>query len=476
MPLFEVEGERPQLVAGPRPGVGTTAHRVVESHIDGLLGEQVFPVSQGNGPDQPHLLALDASGSPVVVELVSRLDEAALTRALDHAGAAGRMTRGQLASMYAGGPQAFQRDVATFYDSVPVTRSQTGQGGARLIVICQDADQDVLNAVDFLRQPSMPVEVLRLGVVHAADGRRFVDVSPLVIHPASAPDRPELMGSVSSPARPAVAAPVDRLDAVPLPGVSTTPPDDVAPVPAPPAPVPAPPAPVPPAPPAATAPERPSRATRRRSRTDRFSAQETTAEIFADYPEPERLPFEPLREPAATWEPARTWDPHSGEEPIPLPSDREREAIEFGEVLSEISAPLDPGWQAGHDHDPLAWEAPFEPPRVATPPVPPAPQPWDPPSAPMVVDEDVDTDLAALAAAIGAGTVLVWERPRRGQRFEAYLHPDGSIEVPDGSRYRHPDVAATAVSGSYTADGWTVWRLGSATGPTLTEAFRTRFA
>ncbi|PZR51638.1 hypothetical protein DNL40_15300, partial [Xylanimonas oleitrophica] len=168
VPLFEVEGDRPQIVPGPRPprpGVGTSAHRVVESHIDGLLGEQVFPVISGEGPDEPHLLALDASGSPVVVELVARLDDAALSRALDHAGAAGRMTRGQLAARYHGGAHAFQRDVAEFYDSVPVKRTQPGQG-ARLIVICQEADEDVLNAVDFLRQPTMPVEVLRLGVVH----------------------------------------------------------------------------------------------------------------------------------------------------------------------------------------------------------------------------------------------------------------------------------------------------------------------
>jgi hypothetical protein len=140
MPLFEVDATRPFLVqssgngSGGEPGVHTSAHRVVESHIDGLLGEQVFPVAQGSGPDEPHLLALDASGLPVVVELVGDLDKSTLTRALDHAGAAGRLTRGELAARYHGGQHSFAHDVAEFYDSVPITKSSStgsGSGGSR---------------------------------------------------------------------------------------------------------------------------------------------------------------------------------------------------------------------------------------------------------------------------------------------------------------------------------------------------------
>ena len=76
MPLFEVDTQRPLLVASGgdksgEPGLKTTANQVVDSHIDGLLGEEVFPIAQGSGPSEPHLLALDASGSPVVVELVA---------------------------------------------------------------------------------------------------------------------------------------------------------------------------------------------------------------------------------------------------------------------------------------------------------------------------------------------------------------------------------------------------------------------
>src|SRR5918997_767614 len=168
-------------------------------------GESAHATVRGRRPDEPHLLALDATGSPVVVELVAELDDSALTRALDHAGAAGRMTRGELASRYHGGSAAFQRDIAAFYDSVPVTRSQPGRSGARLIVICQEASDEILNAVDFLRQPTMPVEVLKMGVLRSDDGRRFVDVSPLVVHPASEPTAPRL--SSADPERPATERP-----------------------------------------------------------------------------------------------------------------------------------------------------------------------------------------------------------------------------------------------------------------------------
>ena len=90
-------------------------------------------------------------------------------------------------------------------------------------------------------------------------------------------------------------------------------------------------------------------------------------------------------------------------------------------------------------------------------------------------DPDDDPDLHALARAFGTPVSLVWSRPRRGQRFEAVLYPDGFIELTDGARFRHPDAAAVAVSGTATADGWSVWRLGDG-GPTLTDAFREQYA
>ena len=603
MPLFEVDGQRPLLVQSGRsqvtrePGVGTTAHAVVESHIDGLLGEQIFPVAPGAGPDEPHLLALDATGSPVVVELVAELDRSALTKALDHAGAAGRLTRGELASRYHGGASAFHRDVAAFYDSVPITRSQPGRSSARLIMICQEADEEILNAVDFLRQPTMPVEVLKMGVVQSADGRRFVDVSPLVIHPASSATSPQLSATTGAPSTPGVTG--DR--ATPsTPAADTPASSDVEPeifaegvavglalggkmpaearghaAPAQVAPTragrrraadaaapPTPPALPLPVDPGAGAPRealptslpgggtttRRSAPVRRRSRAERFAAAEQAAEQAPTY------------EPVASDAGLDSWSDH-GTPPVPLPPPGSGAGPGLGEAFAAVAAPAfdrpapsswsrpeppipEPRWSGAEDDLPRLQVPPLEPPRLSVPPqdddrpweddtLPRAPSrrydapSYDPPSfgspsydgrsygapsydapsydapsydapsydapsydpltapadawspepsgAPVAPDDEIDPDLIALASTIGYPTPVVWSRPRRRQHYEAVLHPDGAIELTDGSRYRHPDHAATAASGSPTVDGWTVWRLGS-DGPTLMEAFRQRFA
>lgn len=666
MPLFEVDTQRPLLVTsanganGSEPGLKTTANQVVDSHIDGLLGEEVFPIAQGSGPDEPHLLALDASGSPVVVELVADLDRENLAKALDHAGAAGRLTRAELAARYSGGANSFQHDVAAFYDSVPITRTQAGKNGgpgARLIIICQNAPDEILNAVDFLRQPSMPVEVLKMGVVNSNDGRKFLDVSPLVVHlppglpaPKSAPIggtiTSSMKGSVStsmdtgvtggvtggsaapkdafeegvkvgyaltgkmpvvaqarseraaqpSPAadgpatgptnaatglrsslrggaqrgtperatgtraaRRAQAAAASSSDPAPAPSAPSTPSGATTPS----APVsrvrpgadsrPTPstpprlapsrsslgdagaPArseiaaePPPPAPAASPSP-------RRRSRTDRFAASAQPDEP-ASNPAPSAGPAyapPPVPQPPAE---ENLWQPSSYDEapayavaPANVPPDfdetRPRYTPEPAYSADSSFAPAPTGYgfspeagsgygdQSGYGYDgqpgyepgyangaaPVAteqkpWESggymagpddgyaqtafapdpyPSSAPEAPARPVPPGESIRA--STPMLFEEEDDPDLEALARSMGVPTRIVWSRPRRNQHFEATLLPDGSIELANGARYRHPDSAATAASGSYTADGWSVWRIGD-TGPTLVEEFSRRFA
>jgi hypothetical protein len=691
MPLFEVDTQRPLLVTsangpdGSEPGLKTTANQVVDSHIDGLLGEEVFPIAQGSGPDEPHLLALDASGSPVVVELVADLDRENLAKALDHAGAAGRLTRAELAARYSGGASSFQHDVAAFYDSVPITRTQAGKnggGGARLIIICQNAPDEILNAVDFLRQPSMPVEVLKMGVVNSNDGRKFLDVSPLVVHlppglpaPKSAPIggtiTSSMKGSVSTSMdtgvtggvtggssgpkdafeegvkvgyaltgkMPVVAqAPQPRAErpAPPKPPVADGPPapagptnaatglrsglrgsgprgtseraagtragrraqaaaasSEAAPAPVPTAPPEAaapPSAPVPPVPPAAPSaavppsapvsrvrpgaesrptpstpprlsasrsslgeagvpgapaapapraetPAEPAPTVRRRSRTDRFAASSQPDEPASAYPTSGPTPSaEPAYSPPPVPQPVEEnlWQPAPYDEAPAYGGSAESEPPDFeitrpryerepssfapavpaapaydysaeaaggygdqggygyGEQSGYASPYADGGapvvveqnpWESGgylagpddgygqtaFASDPYPTSAPEAPAR----PVPPGESIRA--STPMLFEEEDDPDLEALARSIGTPTRIVWSRPRRNQHFEAMLLPDGAIELANGARYRHPDTAATAASGSYTADGWSVWRLGD-TGPTLVEEFSRRFA
>lgn len=186
MPIFELDAGRPVLVEPMQPAAETfpqDTSSVVADHLGSLLGEQLFPVAtRQHGADGPHLLAVDAAGQPVVVEVVQTLDADALVRALRFAGAAARLSSADLARAYHGGPERFATDLVAFRENVPVAVAHAAarHAGARLLLVCSEVAESVAGAVEFLRQPGRQVEVLQVGVLSGADGRRYVDVSPLV--------------------------------------------------------------------------------------------------------------------------------------------------------------------------------------------------------------------------------------------------------------------------------------------------------
>ena len=134
------------------------------ANLDALLGDHVLPLrfSPGTG-DEPYLLAVDASGHPVVVEAAAVLDEATILRGLRFAGRAARMSTEELARTYPGGPQRYLAHLAAFRLTVPVARllSTHVREGARLILACTAIAPEAAGAIDFLLQ-HVQVEVLRL--------------------------------------------------------------------------------------------------------------------------------------------------------------------------------------------------------------------------------------------------------------------------------------------------------------------------
>lgn len=79
-----------------------------------------------------------------------------------------------------------------------------------------------------------------------------------------------------------------------------------------------------------------------------------------------------------------------------------------------------------------------------------------------------EVTLAEVAAAVATPMTLVWNRPRKGQRYEATLLEDGAIRLPDGRGFRSPSGAAMAVADVVSYDGWYAWRLGD-NGPSLND-------
>ncbi len=565
MPLFEVDatGAVASLPAVPQGGFGTEERRVVDGNLAGLIGEQVFPVAQGRSAREPYMLALDAAGLPVVIDVVAELTQDSLTRALKFAGAAGQLTRADLAARYPGGAAAFQHDVATFYDNVPLTRSQAPPGapGARLILLCQTATTEILDAVGFLQQPGSPLTVLQLAVVHTMDGRRYIDVSPLDARRQAADRVPQvdagpgfadgvavgraLTGKIPVVTRGFADARAD--EDTPTSATKAVPPPPAQPTEAPQRPVPTPsttvPRSTPVSPPTAVPPSEP--------------VPVVSASIPRPYvPQPALGSHVPQKETTEPDKPQARVSPQAAEESAPrFRTRRERfmaeQSVEppgelstdpdatvphrrrerpFGPTLWQPeeqthSEPIDlvpeppptPAYGVGAAEIPVSELPPPPPPSGAVPSVSSTggtgvpestgktaelpgvgfdatsrggrraareatsmsdgladvddvAEPYPPTGTQGRLDQD-DPDLASLARVIGAPTSLVWARPRRRQRYDAVLHPDGTIELSDGGRYRNPDLAASAVSGIASANGWSVWRIGE-DGPTLTDAFR----
>ncbi|QTE29774.1 restriction system modified-DNA reader domain-containing protein [Pengzhenrongella sicca] len=246
MPIFELDAGRPVLVEPMQPAAGTfptDSASVVANHLGSLLGEHLFPVStrQQRG-DGPHLLAVDAAGQPIVVEVVSTLDAEALVRALRYAGAAARLTSADLARSYHAGPEKFATELVAFRENVPVAavHAAARHAGARLLLVCSEVAEAAVDAVEFLRQSGRQVQVLQVGVLQGSDGRRYVDVSPMVpqtparraVEPAVFEPLPE-PGPVAhrhaGPARAEPASHIDRMrDTASTPPVPAEPPEAAA--------------------------------------------------------------------------------------------------------------------------------------------------------------------------------------------------------------------------------------------------------
>ncbi|WP_182113007.1 hypothetical protein [Actinotalea sp. JY-7876] len=202
-PMFEVESTRSVAVHPLSPeGGGLPTPGLVADHLDTLLGEQLLPLRLREGAaDEPYLLAVDASGQPVVVEICAVLDEAAVVKALRHAGRAASMSAQDLARAYPGGPGRFAAHLEAFRETVPATTllPTSVRSGARLLLVCSAIAPGMEDVVEFLLQPGWRVDVLTVGVVPGADGARIVGVAPLTRVP---PPRRAMEPARRAPRRP----------------------------------------------------------------------------------------------------------------------------------------------------------------------------------------------------------------------------------------------------------------------------------
>lgn len=434
MPIFELDEGRPRLVQPMQPLAGSFTQEcesLLTHHLTAIAGEPLFPVRSRTGAPEhaslPALLALDATGRPVVVEIVQVVDDDAVVSALRHAGSAARMTTTDLTRAYHADPSRFGVEFAAFREQVAFGAQTSRREGVRLILLCSEVAAEASDTLGFLRGPGRHVDILQVGVVRGGDDRRLIDVSPLAQHEGSRraiePTALRLVRASESTFASAMAYEPERRALPPNPSrpwADHASSGELRAVPSPP-PMPRPAAPT--------------------AMTPRTTSTQPTAAV------PPAAPVAPA--PAGPGAPVVTGPP----------------------APPTSSAPSNSAPTAAAAANPApAAPAPPAHELVEPAPVNRAPKPALPPNSPAGLVDVPHPQLATLAKQRRAMTTLVWYRERRNQRVVAMLRNDGLIQLAAGQVFADPSHAASAAIGSDSGvDGWRAWRIGDG-GPTLGEA------
>lgn len=179
MPLFEVTDE--ELVPFRRVQAGPELYeREIEDlmwdNLDAFTGEALFRVcrqpriSTGGRPD---IVALDASGRVHVIEIKRDIDRSQLAQCLEYAGWARSTNLDELAGIFFLGPDEF---FAAWMEFTESAAPQLVSNAPQLTLVARDFDQRTDDALAFLTDSNLPIEVLRVVVYEDQEHRRFIDI------------------------------------------------------------------------------------------------------------------------------------------------------------------------------------------------------------------------------------------------------------------------------------------------------------
>lgn len=151
----------------------------VREHVLEVIGKPLFAVrwdTEGTGPEnagpEPYrLIAMDASGQVVSVEVVRTLTSATLVDALAQSGRTATLGWLDLAALYPRGSGSFRRDWNAFRESLPPRPLP----GPRLFIVTSKVLDEVRPALEVLADSG--VEVFEVVQRQVSDGRRFVEVT-----------------------------------------------------------------------------------------------------------------------------------------------------------------------------------------------------------------------------------------------------------------------------------------------------------
>ncbi|MCD4557657.1 hypothetical protein [Schaalia sp. lx-100] len=181
MALFEFDEGRlipAQFGRNVPGGVTPEVVRAVCSQVLEIVSRPLFPitwddaVSHGDeSKPPPRLIALDATGQVVSVEVVQHLDSDVLISSLSRLAHTAALSWSDLAQEYPGDIEGFKSGWARFKESMPPSAGS----GPRLVMVVASIDESVRPALDVLATSG--VEVHEMSFRQMTNGRTFLEVA-----------------------------------------------------------------------------------------------------------------------------------------------------------------------------------------------------------------------------------------------------------------------------------------------------------
>ncbi len=179
MPIFALSTEGVKPFRRLNSGVDvyeSEIERLFWENLEAFSGEPLFAVARQarlRGGGIPDILALDAQGRVVLVEIKRDVDRGQLAQCLEYAGWARTTSLDELAGLYTHGPQRFFTDWQQFTGtSTPVLLERV----PRITLVARSFDVRTDAALLFLQESGVPLRLIRVVFYEDAHGDRIVDV------------------------------------------------------------------------------------------------------------------------------------------------------------------------------------------------------------------------------------------------------------------------------------------------------------
>jgi hypothetical protein len=155
---------------------------LVWNDLEAFTGEPLFPVARQAkiaGGGIPDILALDAVGRVVVIEVKRDIDRNQLAQCLEYAGWARLTNLDEIASLYNAGASEQQGVEAFFSDWQNFTETPTPrtiQAQPRLYLVARGFQGRTRSALEFLQENQLPVTIVPVTLYRDDAGKRIVDI------------------------------------------------------------------------------------------------------------------------------------------------------------------------------------------------------------------------------------------------------------------------------------------------------------